>query len=579
MRHDLLLDYDLAVARDAYVVRALLRLTGRAPDASSRIPLNLSIVLDRSGSMAGEKLDAARRAAEVLVHRLFPDDVVSVVTYDDEVRTVAQPGSGAEQPNLTAAIRAIESGGSTNLSGGWLRGRELVAGRLQPAGVNRVLLMTDGLANVGITDAPTLTGLCAEARRHGIATSTIGFGRGYNEHLLRAMADGGGGHTYYIERPDQAPAVFQDEIEGLLSLSAQNIAVEIHPVGAAGFARVHHSYPLTGLANGVRLELGDLYAREPKSLLMEFVVPAAAAGADLEIARVRVTADVLTAGGGVERQEVTLSVRTALSPEGHAEPEVRREVLLQEAARAREAALEAERRGDYLAAELSLRETMQRIRRESTDPDALAEADDLAVLAETCAAGAVSEEDRKYMHQRAYDVSRSKMASIVNYDRADRRGPIRYRRGDATVPSGPGLKLIAHAVDVGGAWGTGFSTALGRRWPQVEAAYRQWVVTGVSADGAALEPGALAIVPVGGEVAVALLIARGGPAGARPLVDYPALQEALRRLRDEALRSGSSVHMPRIASAVGGASWPVVEQMIEGILCAAGVPVTVYDPR
>lgn len=200
MKTTILLDHEPVAA--GRVVRLLLRLEADAPPRTDRLPLNLSLVLDRSGSMHGGKLTAAREAAALLVRRLAPEDVVSVVAYDDEVETVAEPATGAAQAELPREIERIETGGSTNLSGGWLRGRELVARNLLERGVNRVILLTDGQANVGITDPQRLTGLAAEAGRQRMTTTTIGFGADYNERLLRAMADAGGGNTYYIEHTD-----------------------------------------------------------------------------------------------------------------------------------------------------------------------------------------------------------------------------------------------------------------------------------------------------------------------------------------------------------------------------------------
>jgi Ca-activated chloride channel homolog len=134
-------------------VRALLRITGEAPASSERPGLNLSVVLDRSGSMHMAKLVRAKEAASLLVRRLGHDDVVSIVAYDQSVDTVAGRMTGAEREEIVARIDGIHTGGMTNLSGGWLRGRELVAASPVDGGVNRVLLLTDGRANVGITDS------------------------------------------------------------------------------------------------------------------------------------------------------------------------------------------------------------------------------------------------------------------------------------------------------------------------------------------------------------------------------------------------------------------------------------------
>ncbi len=410
MKHKLLLDYELQVAQQGYIVRALLKLEGLAPTDAKRVPLNLSIVLDRSGSMAGEKLVAAREAAAFLVRRLRPEDVISVVSYDDEVTTVAEPASGAEQAGLAREIGRIGAGGSTNLSGGWLRGRELVEQGQADGAVNRVLLLTDGQANEGIKDPSLLAGLCRSAKRAGITTSTIGFGADYDEKLLRGMADAGGGNAWYIERPDQASGVFEEEIEGLLSLSAQNVVVEIRSTTAVQLTAVHNDFPARETAKGLRLELGDIYAREPKSLLVEFFVPLLEADDTVKLADVTVHAHVLTSEGGVEKQRIRFSISTPLSATGLEEPEVRREMLLIEAARARDEALERRDRGDWEGARGVVMEMSARLSAAPVSYGAeLAEqAEDLNAMAARLEPEVFAASDAKYMAQRSYNARRGK---------------------------------------------------------------------------------------------------------------------------------------------------------------------------
>jgi Ca-activated chloride channel family protein len=387
------------------VVRMLLRIEAEAPPRTDRLPLNLSIVLDRSGSMHGGKLHAARAAAALLVRRLSPEDVVSVVAYDDVVHTIAEPAKGAEQAGLPRAIESIETGGSTNLSGGWLRGRELVARNIVQRGVNRVILLTDGQANVGILDPQQLTGLSAQGRINGVSTTTIGFGADYDEGLLRAMADAGGGNMYYIERPDQAPSIFADELQGLLDLGAQNVSVSVVPAPAAQLAAIHHDYPSTATTGGLRIDLGDLYAREPRPLLAEFLVTDDAPGV-IAVAELVITADVLTANGGVEHQTLRLPVTISADEGARVEPELRRELLLLEVARARRGALECRERGDYSGAAEKLREAGARMNAAGIDDGELREeASDLAVMQESMASGSFAVADEKYMYQRAYNTS------------------------------------------------------------------------------------------------------------------------------------------------------------------------------
>lgn len=422
MHHAVLVDHEFAVAQDGFIVRALVRLTGHAPAQLNRVPINISVVLDRSGSMAGGKLEAARDAAAFLVQRLSPEDIVSIVAFDDGVDTIAMPATGDQQGFVTPLLQRIGPGGSTNLSGGWLRGRELVASHKRPGAVNRVLLLTDGQANVGITDAALLCGLAGGAKRDGVTTSTIGFGADYDEDLLRGIADAGGGNTWYIERPDQAPGVFEEEIEGLLSLSAQNVAVEVRPSTAVQLVAVHNEYPHHDLPDDARrYELGDLYAREPKSMLIEFFVPGVQEVPASHIADVRVHAHVLTDGGTIERQEITLSIATPLGRAGHAEPEIRREVLVLAAARAREEAVRRERAGDRDGAGMVLREVSHRIASAPREiaGDLADQLSELAASADAVVMRGFSEADRKYEAQRSYNARRGKRA----YDDKLRRPP------------------------------------------------------------------------------------------------------------------------------------------------------------
>ncbi|MEO5580160.1 MAG: VWA domain-containing protein, partial [Gemmatimonadaceae bacterium] len=348
------------------------------------------------------------------VRRLRPSDVVSVVAFDDQVTTVAEPATGEGQAGLPAEIERIDVGGSTNLSGGWLRGRELVSrqvvagdARAKPdrAAVNRVILLTDGQANVGITDPSQLRGLCGRALEDGVTTSTVGFGADYDEDLLRSMSEAGGGHSYYIENPDQAPGVFEEEIEGLLSLAAQNIEVKIKPEQTVELVNVYNDYPNHGGSDGITVTLGDLYARDPKSLLIEFFVPGIEALGDRNIAEIITTADVINADGSVERQSIRIPVAASLSAEGAQEPEIQRTKVLLDAAKAREEARERGRRGDFDGAAAVLRGAVAGC---EVVPGMAEQGEDLEAMALKYSNQDISPADEKYLFQRAYNVRRGK---------------------------------------------------------------------------------------------------------------------------------------------------------------------------
>lgn len=410
VQHQILTEHEFDRRHDAWRVRVLLTLSGTAP-ATARVPLAMALVLDRSGSMAGLPIEAAREAAQGLITRLHPDDLAGVVLFDDQVETLGEPATGPMQVGLLGALAQVQARGSTNLSGGWLRGRDQMAALTGRDGVRRVLLLTDGQANHGITEPDRLAALARSARAQGITTSAIGFGPGYDEALLKGMADAGGGNLWHIERPDQAAQVFHEELGGLQSLAAQNLAVELRPGSGVASFTVVHDYPAHPLVDGTRLELGDLYAREPRRLLVEFVVPAfgEALRPDVEVARVQVAAHVLMADGGLELRVITFPVALTLAAQGATHPEVRREAVLLATARARDEAVRTARDGDPRGAARRLRNEARALRKSGVADEAIARhAADLEAMARHLEREGAQEHHLKYLAQRAYNQHRGK---------------------------------------------------------------------------------------------------------------------------------------------------------------------------
>lgn len=413
--------------------RLLLTLTGHAPSSETRPPIAVALVLDRSGSMEGEPLAAATAAAAWAVARLHPKDVVSAIAFDNHVDVLADPACVVAHPGLGARLLALRTGGSTNLSGGWLRGRhhmEQAHALLQEmaGSTRRIVVLTDGHANEGITDHEQLTALARRAREQGISTTTIGVGSGYDDTLLRAMADAGGGNAWYVERPDQSHDVFAEELGNLLSVAAQGVSVTLTMAPVVRAHAVHSNWQAqTAHEGSIVFDLGDLYASEPKPLLLELHTDLAAlpTGAATEIARLTVRADVIGADGTVEHRVLHLPIAASADTQHTLHPEIERAVLLAAAAHAREEAATLQRVGEGAQAAETMRRASERLRErlaqlpEALRPDVQEQARDLSALGEQYAAGAFSEQDAKYQMQRSYNTRRGKQGYDAVLSRVD----------------------------------------------------------------------------------------------------------------------------------------------------------------
>ncbi|MDC3116617.1 VWA domain-containing protein [Alphaproteobacteria bacterium] len=192
--------------------------------------LNLSIVLDKSGSMSGQPFEEAKKAAVMIIQKLRPTDSISVVAYDEEVDLVVPSIECVDKTNIIRAVNNIQVGGATNLHGGWLMGAEQVALKKSNKNINRVLLLSDGNANSGLI-TPTEIGLqCSKLSEKGVTTSTYGLGYHFNEELMVKMANSGLGQSYYGQTSEDLMDPFNEEFQTLINTIATEIKVkEEHP--------------------------------------------------------------------------------------------------------------------------------------------------------------------------------------------------------------------------------------------------------------------------------------------------------------------------------------------------------------
>jgi len=335
-----LLDCDLVAVEQTDELTLLVELTAPTPTATNtRQPATLQVVLDRSGSMGGGRLEGAKTALLGLVDRLDPSDNLGIVAFDDAVQIVVPAGPLTDKAAVKAAIAAIDAGGSTDLSAGYLRGLQEAQRVAGPTGAT-LLLISDGHANAGVTDADQLGSVAAQAKAKGVTTSTLGFGLGYDERLLAALARGGSGNELFAEESDSAVAKISGEVDGLLDQVAQAASLRLTWSQYVAGIDVLNDLTVVGLPDGAMLELGSFYAGETRRLLITLKIPSIAALGLAQVATLEFTHVSLP---DLVQHMTTMPILVNVVPGDQAagrvpDPKVRSEALFQQTQRTKKAA-------------------------------------------------------------------------------------------------------------------------------------------------------------------------------------------------------------------------------------------------
>jgi Ca-activated chloride channel family protein len=242
-----------------------------------RPPVNVSLVIDNSGSMSGSKIEQARRAAVAAVNRLRDDDTVSVVVYNSTVSVVVPATKATDRESIIRQIESIQADGSTALFAGVSKGAAETRKFLRPDYVNRVILLSDGQANVGPSSPAELERLGVSLVKEGISVSTLGLGLGYNEDLMSGLALSGNGNHMFVEEADDLVAVFNKEFNDLLSVVAGDFEI------GADFATGVRPVKVLGtnadiVGQKVSIPMTQLYSRQERYFVIEVEVDAGESG-------------------------------------------------------------------------------------------------------------------------------------------------------------------------------------------------------------------------------------------------------------------------------------------------------------
>ncbi|MBN1124746.1 MAG: VWA domain-containing protein [Sedimentisphaerales bacterium] len=266
-------------------------LIGFAMDKSTgRAPVNVAIVIDKSGSMSGVKIEQAREAAIKAVCRLHSEDIVSVITYDSKVTVVVPATKVSDKDTILAKIRCIQAGGSTALYAGVEKGAQEMRKFLSDNRVNRMVLLSDGLANVGPSNPADLARLGRKLIKDGISVTTIGIGLGYNEDLMTQLAYKSDGSHYFAEHADDLAKVFEQEFGRSLSVVAQEVQIDIR---CAKGIRPVRLLGREGKIDGqnVSIFINQIYSKHERYAILEVETPATSDGKIRQLATVNVRYD------------------------------------------------------------------------------------------------------------------------------------------------------------------------------------------------------------------------------------------------------------------------------------------------
>ena len=341
-----------------------------------RPPLNLSVVLDKSSSMHEEnKIEYTKRATGFLIDNLTSQDYFSIVTYDSDVEVVVPAGPVLFKSLLKHRLSEIEPDGMTNLSGGLFEGYTQVKRNISNSGVNRILLLSDGKANQGVTSSDGLIAYTKRYGEEGIAVTALGVGQDFNEALMMGLAESSNGNYYYIKNSEDIPEIFSQELTRLINVAAQNAQVKII-LQEGVYLSNSFGQPYKQIShNEYQFRLGDINYGGRGILLLELELPLLNEG-EHNPAVVEVSYDDTGGKGkvGSTKQISIIYTHDANKVASSKNLEVEKYVLLTRSIEQLEKVLQSLDRGLYEEAKINMRKTytsLEQYARASEDPEFL----------------------------------------------------------------------------------------------------------------------------------------------------------------------------------------------------------------
>jgi Ca-activated chloride channel family protein len=268
------------------------------------------VVIDRSGSMAGEKLLHAKEAARQLVSQLRPTDRVAIISYGSDVNVVYPSADATPQAKAEAlqAIMAIHDDGGTNLSGGLVQGREQIALYRKKGAVERVVLISDGQANEGIVHPDGLAQLAAETAQRGVSITTVGVGLDFDERVMTRIAVSGRGNYYFAENSFMLAQMFTQELDKLGSTAATQVRLSLQAAPGVDVLEAY-GYPMTRSGDSILIPVADLHSGETRKVVVRMRLNAITPG-DMKVADIGVSFQPTTSP---EPHALTIATHTTVT--------------------------------------------------------------------------------------------------------------------------------------------------------------------------------------------------------------------------------------------------------------------------